>query len=297
MVDRHRGTRILVAEHAGVCYGVERALQLTYDAARDARQPVRTLGPLIHNPRVVAELAAEGVGTADAIEQDDGGTIVIRAHGVVPQAIEAARARGLDVIDATCPYVKKVHHAASKLAREGYQVIVVGESGHPEVEGILGHAGEGAVVVSCAHDLDGLELSRRVGVVVQTTQTDERLGQIVAVLVSRVGDVKVINTICKATHERQESAAALASRVDAMIVIGGKNSGNTRRLAQICSERCKNTHHIEDAAELDAAWFGHAETIGVAAGASTPPAHIRQAIEALLSINPGSSVEWDRDRA
>ena len=277
MFDRHRGPRILVAEHAGVCYGVERALQLTYDAARDARQPVRTLGPLIHNPRVVVELAAEGVGTADAIEQADGGTIVIRAHGVVPQAIEAARARGLDVIDATCPYVKKVHHAASKLAREGYQVIVVGESGHPEVEGILGHAGE--------------------GVVVQTTQTDEKLGQIVAALVSRVGDVKVINTICKATHERQESAAALASRVDAMIVIGGKNSGNTRRLAQICSERCENTHHIEDAAELDAGWFGHVETIGVTAGASTPPAHIRQAIEALLSINPGSSVEWDRDRA
>lgn len=294
MASSH-SVRIRVAEHAGVCYGVERALKLTIDAASAARQPVRTLGPLIHNPRVVAELSAAGVGTAGSVDEAEAGTLVIRAHGVVPQAIESAKQRGLDVIDATCPYVKKVHHAAARLAADGYQVIVVGESGHPEVEGILGHAGDGAVVVSGVDDLDDIVLGKRVGVVVQTTQTDERLGQVVASLVARVGEVRVINTICKATHERQESAERLASSVDAMVVIGGKNSGNTRRLAQICAAQCPSTYHVEDADELDPVWFQDVRNIGLTAGASTPPAHIHQVIDRLVACNPDSSVEWNRD--
>lgn len=273
--------RIRVAQHAGVCYGVERALKLTIDAASAARQPVRTLGPLIHNPRVVAELSAAGVGTAGSVDEAEAGTLVIRAHGVVPQAIESAKQHGLDVIDATCPYVKKVHHAAARLAADGYQVIVVGESGHPEVEGIMGHAGQGARVVSDVEDIAGLELGDRVGVVVQTTQTDERLAQVAAALVARCREVRVVNTICKATHERQQSAAALACSVDAMIVIGGKNSGNTRRLYQICAESCARIYHIESSDELDPAWFDACSRVGVTAGASTPAAHINQVIELL----------------
>ena len=272
---------IEVARHAGVCYGVERALAMAHEAAGTAPAPVRTLGPLIHNPIVVRDLEHDGVSVAEDLDAAPSGTLVVRAHGVVPQIIDAARGRGLTVLDATCPYVKKVHAAAERLVREGYQLIVVGESGHPEVEGIMGHADAAARVVSEPEDLAGLELGTRVGVVVQTTQTEAKLSAIVDALLPRVGEVRVVNTICKATQERQDSAAELADRADAMVVVGGRNSGNTRRLAQICAERCARTHHVEDAAEIDPAWFSGCALIGVTAGASTPAAHIGRAVAAI----------------
>lgn len=274
--------RIEIAAHAGVCYGVERALSMAADAATSAPAPVHTLGPLIHNPLVVKELEAQGVGLAETLDDAATGSIIIRAHGVVPAVIEQARARDLTVLDATCPYVKRVHAAAEKLVREGYQLIVVGESGHPEVEGIMGHADGAARVVSCADDLADLEISNRVGVVVQTTQTQATLADVVSALLTRASEVRVINTICSATQERQQAASELASRADVMIVVGGKNSGNTRRLAQICAERCERTHHVEDACEIDPAWFTGAGLIGITAGASTPSSHIERAVKAIM---------------
>ncbi len=274
--------RIEIAAHAGVCYGVERALSMAADAATSAPAPVHTLGPLIHNPLVVKELEAQGVGLAETLDDASSGSIIIRAHGVVPAVIEQARARDLTVLDATCPYVKRVHAAAEKLVREGYQLIVVGESGHPEVEGIMGHADGAARVVSCADDLADLEISNRVGVVVQTTQTQATLAGVVSALLTRASEVRVINTICSATQERQQAASELASRADVMIVVGGKNSGNTRRLAQICAERCERTHHVEDACEINPAWFTGAELIGITAGASTPSSHIERAVKAIM---------------
>lgn len=265
---------IEVASHAGVCYGVERALKLAAHAAESARGSVTTLGPLIHNPIVVRDLESAGVKGAQTVDEVESGTLIIRAHGVVPQVIDQARAKGLEVLDATCPYVKKVHMAAEKLVREGYQLIVVGESGHPEVEGILGHAGDAAHVVSTPHDLDGVDLARKVGVVVQTTQTPANLAAIVSALALRTMDLRVVNTICSATQERQDSAAELASRADVMIVIGGKNSGNTRRLAEICMACCPRTHHIEDSSEIQRTWFEGVALVGITAGASTPGAHI-----------------------
>lgn len=275
---------IEVARYAGVCYGVERALGMAEKAADEARKPVNTLGPLIHNPLVVNDLESIGVGTASSVSEVEVGTLIIRAHGVVPSVVEDARARGLDVLDATCPYVKKVHNAAERLVREGYQLIVVGESGHPEVEGIMGHAGDDAHVVSVPRDLDAIDLSRKVGVVVQTTQTPGALADVVAELSKRTMDLRVINTICSATQERQDSAAELARRVDAMIVVGGKNSGNTRRLAEICTAACPKTHHIEDASEIEAAWFDGVSHIGVTAGASTPASHIERAVVRMRSL-------------
>lgn len=275
---------IEVARFAGVCYGVERALGMAEKAASEARKPVNTLGPLIHNPLVVNDLERIGVGTASNVSEVEEGTLIIRAHGVVPSVVEDARVRGLDVLDATCPYVKKVHNAAERLVREGYQLIVVGESGHPEVEGIMGHAGDDAHVVSVPGDLDAIDLSRKVGVVVQTTQTPGALADVVAELSKRTMDLRVINTICSATQERQDSAAELARRVDAMIVVGGKNSGNTRRLAEICTAACPKTHHIEDASEIEAAWFDGVSHIGVTAGASTPASHIERALVRMRSL-------------
>ena len=245
---------------------------------------VHTLGPLIHNPIVVRELAEAGVGLAENLDNAATGTVIIRAHGVVPQVIDAARERGLTVVDATCPYVKKVHVAAERLVREGYRVIVVGEPGHPEVEGILGHAGDDAQVVSCAADADALSLKGKVGLVVQTTQTAQNLADVVAAITPRVQELRVINTICAATSERQQAAAALANRCDCMVVVGGKNSGNTRRLAQICADACERTYHIEEASELQAAWFIDAHHIGITAGASTPQEHIERTVERIKEL-------------
>ena len=270
-------TRVIIAEHAGACYGVERALSMALKAAQEARQPVHTLGPLIHNPLVVADLEQRGVSPAATPDDAGTGTLVVRAHGVTPQVSAHARELGLDVIDATCPYVKRVHHAAEKLAREGYQVLVIGEIGHPEVQGIMGHAGENALVVSSEEEIDALALAKRVGIVVQTTQTIELLRRIVARLLGRVEELRVVNTSCEATSERQNAARDVAREADCMIVVGGRESGNTQRLAQICHEMCAKTHHIEDASEIDPAWLAGAETIGITAGASTPAEHIERA--------------------
>lgn len=277
---------IEIAAHAGVCYGVERALTMALDAAASAADghAVSTLGPLIHNPLVVRELAERGVVAAPTAQETAPGTLVIRAHGVTPAAIEDARERGLAVLDATCPYVKKVHAAAERLVREGFQLLVIGESGHPEVEGILGHAAGAARVIASAADLDGIELARRVGVVVQTTQTAAVLSEVTAALAPRVGELRVVNTICAATQERQDSAAELAARADVMLVVGGRNSGNTRRLAEICRARCAATHHIEDAAEIEPSWFAGARLVGITAGASTPAAHIERARRAVAAL-------------
>lgn len=276
---------IRVADHAGACYGVERALKLARRCGAEAAAPVHTLGPLIHNPLVVRDLEASGVELAETLDDAREGTLIIRTHGVVPEVVDAARARGLDVVDATCPYVKKVHDAAAQLAGEGYQLLVIGEAGHPEVEGILGHAGAPAQVVGEASEVAGLTLKPKVGVVVQTTQTAQRLSEVVAALAPRVRELRVVNTICKATEERQRAAAELAATSDCMIVVGGKNSGNTRRLAEICADACASTHHIESEDELDPAWFAGAREVGITAGASTPQEHIdrvRARIEQIM---------------
>lgn len=278
--------RIVVAQEAGACFGVERALGMVRNAAREATAPVHTLGPLIHNPRVVAQLAADGVGVVeDSSEVPAGDVLFMRTHGVAPHVEERARELGLQVIDATCPFVKKVHVAAERLEREGYQVVVVGEAGHPEVEGTVGHA-PSALVVGRAVDLDGMDIARRVGLVVQTTLAQDTLREVVAALVGRCDELRVMDTICDATSKRQEAAAELARNADVMVVIGGRNSANTTHLAQICSAACDKTHHIELPEELDATWFEGAELVGITAGASTPAEQIDEVcahIEQLLS--------------
>ncbi|MDJ1121440.1 4-hydroxy-3-methylbut-2-enyl diphosphate reductase [Olsenella sp. YH-ols2217] len=284
-----RDTRpaVEVAEQAGACFGVERALALVDRvlAEHDGSTGVHTLGPLIHNPAVVDGLAEQGVsvvGERDLGSLPGGDLVVLRTHGVVPSVVDEARAAGLEVADATCPYVKKVHHAARRLADEGYQVVVVGEQGHPEVEGILGHA-PSAWVIGCAEDLDGRDVPKRVGVVVQTTQSKANLDAVIARLSSLAEEVRLFNTICEATSERQAAAAALARRADVMVVLGGRNSANTTRLAQICSTFAP-THHIEGADELDPAWLAGAALVGVTAGASTPASQIADLVAAIESV-------------
>ncbi len=275
---------IIIAEEAGACYGVNRALDMVRDAAAHAEGPIHTLGPLIHNPTVVSELETAGVGVVEKATDAPGGTLLLRTHGVTPSEEAEARAAHDAVLDATCPFVIRAHTAAEKLTAEGYRVIVLGEAGHPEVEGTLGHA-PGAIAVESVADVEALAHLRKVGVVVQTTQSRAQLRQIVSALVGKADEVRVIDTICEATTLRQAAAAKLSREVDVMIVIGGRISANTTRLAEICSEHCAATHHIETAEELDSAWFEGAESIGITAGASTPQSQIdevRAAVEELL---------------
>lgn len=277
-------TRIVVAQKAGACFGVERALKMVREEAQSATVPVHTLGPLIHNPTVVAELEAQGVSVVDEPEQVAAGDVLfLRTHGVPPQVEERAHAAQLQVRDATCPFVKKVHVAAERLAREEYTVLVVGEAGHPEVEGTLGHA-PGAIVVGSADEAKTVDIGRKVGVVVQTTLAEKTLAEAVSVLACRCDELRVINTICDATSKRQDAAARLASEADVMVVIGGRNSANTTHLAEICSSVCKSTHHIELAEELDAAWFEGAELVGITAGASTPADQIDAVRDRIASF-------------
>lgn len=274
--------QITVASKAGACYGVNRALDLALEGVA-APQPVHTLGPLIHNPIVVAQLAAQGISEAKSLDAAGSGSIVIRSHGAAPQVIEEARSRGFHVIDATCPFVSKVQRNAKMLGEEGFGVVIIGEAGHAEVEGIRAWGGKHVVtVVDNASDLPD-DLPQKVGVVVQTTQSEELYNSVLDELETRGVEVKAMKTICNATRERQQAARQLAQESDCMVVIGGRNSGNTRRLVDICSASCM-TYHIESASELKASWFDGVQRVGVTAGASTPQSHIDEVVAALRGL-------------
>lgn len=258
-----------MAESLGFCYGVKRAVRMAKESARPDRV-TRTLGPIIHNPQVVAQLAKEGIGKVEALDEvKDGGGVIIRSHGVGPQIYAEAKARGIPLTDATCPHVKRAQSAAEELAQEGRFVVIVGEKRHPEVKSIFEWSGEKAAVVESEAEAKAITFHARLGIVAQTTFSGEKFRRIAHTLLEKSEDVRIVRTICDATDRRQEAAIRLAQKVDLMLVIGGKNSANTSRLAQLCAEKCQ-THHIETATELRREWFDHKESIGITAGASTP---------------------------
>ncbi len=276
---------IVRAEYAGACYGVQRALDLTLETA-DNNKAACTLGPLIHNPQVVADLEARGIRVANGVDDCTEEAVVIRSHGVIPQVIDMLSERGREVIDATCPHVLRAQRAAAKLAREGFHVLVVGEAGHPEVEGILEHArqeGKRCTIVGSIEDIP-VDLVEPVGIVVQTTQSHQKLGEIVDALEARGIDPLVKDTICFATIQRQDAARDLASSVDVMLVIGGRNSSNTTRLYEMCQQCCNAVYHIESAEEIDPAWFESASSVGISAGASTPEDQIQAVVSYLETL-------------
>ena len=280
--------KVVLAKNAGACYGVKRALDMAHEAAR-GEGDVYTLGPLIHNPGVVAELAEHHVYVADDIDDiaaAPDATVIIRSHGVTPDVLEKANASGLAVVDATCPHVARAQRGAAELASAGRRVIVVGEKGHPEVEGLRAYAErEGMkvdVVLRPEEVPDGLRAP--IGIVVQTTQRAENLEAVVRAVRAQGIEPDVKRTICSATSLRQDAASELAGQVDAMVVIGGRNSSNTTRLAEICRERCPRTFHVEDAGELESSWFAGCASVGVTAGASTPEDQIQAVVAALEAL-------------
>lgn len=277
--------KVVKATHAGACYGVRRALDMALVAA-EGGEGASTLGPLIHNPQVVADLAERGIRAVDGPDAVDHGSVIIRSHGVTPEVRHAVEARSLEVIDATCPHVARAQKAAADLARRCEHVVVVGEAGHPEVEGLVAYAREagGDVVVAGGPEDVLASLEGSVGVVVQTTQTREALESVVEELREHGIEPEVQDTVCFATRQRQEAAASLAGKVDAIVVIGGRNSSNTTRLADICAAACPRTHHVETPDEIDDDWFLGCAVVGVTAGASTPEDHIDAVVARLEAL-------------
>lgn len=275
------------AVHAGYCWGVERAIDMVHQTTETHQNvPVRTLGPIIHNPQVVQSLAEKGASTVESLEDMPvGGTVIIRTHGVPPETYKQAEQRNLTLVDATCPLVTLVQNRAKQLVNEGYHLVIFGNSKHPEVIGTLGHAGGHATIIEKPEDACTVKLAnKKVGLVVQTTQEPERLSAVLANLAPRCKELKVFNTICNPTIERQDAARDLAREVQLMIVVGGKNSSNTRHLATVCQQEGVITYHIEEPAEVEARWFAGVKDVGVTAGASTPGYLMDQVITRITEL-------------
>jgi 4-hydroxy-3-methylbut-2-enyl diphosphate reductase len=276
--------KVMLAKRAGFCFGVKRATQMAFEAA-GKDQKTFTLGPIIHSPQVVNKLEEMGVGVVKDLSGVSNGTVIIRSHGVLASEMDEAHQKQLEVVDATCPFVKKAQEHVKYLSEAGYDVLVVGDADHPEVQGIVSYGQEKVYVVASGDQVKQLPKMGKMGVVAQTTQSFDNLKSVVTECLKRGGEVRVYNTICDATAVRQQEATELAQQVDCMIVIGGFNSANTRRLAEICTEIQPRTYHIETAAEIDCSWFQGVETVGVTAGASTPKWIIDEVMDRLDQVN------------
>ncbi len=273
--------KIAVADQAGFCFGVQRAIDITMEASRENHSNLYVLGPLIHNPQVVSQLEKKGVRFINDFDWLDRGRLIIRSHGVAPEIKEQAASRGLKIIDATCPFVSKAQNYAHHLYQQGYQVLISGDKNHPEVTGILGYTDYHAFVIEKIEDLEQIDLEEKVGVVAQTTQSVNKFERLISLLVGRAEELKIFNTICTTTEKRQSAALNLAEKMDIMFVIGGYNSANTSRLATICGETGTETHHVETAHDLKRHWFKGKEKVGVTAGASTPKWIIKEVVNSM----------------
>lgn len=275
---------VILAKQAGFCFGVKRATQMAFETAGKNRKTY-TLGPIIHSPQVVGKLASLGIPPLDSLEGIEDGTVIIRSHGVEQNDINEARRKNLNIVDATCPFVKKAQEHVKSLSDAGYGVVVVGDADHPEVQGIVSYGGERVFVVASGEDVKKLPKMNKIGIVAQTTQSFENLKNIVCECLQRGAEIRIYNTICDATAVRQEEAKELAGQVDCMLVIGGFNSANTRRLVEVCVEFQPYTHHIETAAEIDPAWFKDVKRVGITAGASTPKWIIDEVVNKIGKLN------------
>ncbi|MBE9529422.1 MAG: 4-hydroxy-3-methylbut-2-enyl diphosphate reductase [Proteobacteria bacterium] len=276
--------KINIAKSAGYCFGVKRAINEAEKCREGTNEPIHTLGPIIHNPQAVKKLEDSEIYSKGSVEEIETGTVIIRSHGVKLEEYDKVRDKGLSIVDATCPFVKKAQSLVALLAKEGYTVIVVGSKEHPEVKGILSYGPTDVMVAETPEDLAEMGHIKKVGIVSQTTLPTAKLEAVVAYCVSHSTELKVYNTICNATSIRQEESEELARISDVVVVVGGRNSANTKRLVELCRTIQPRTHHIEVAAELVPEWFEGAGSTGVTSGASTPTWVIENVIEEIETI-------------
>ena len=267
--------QVTVAKSAGFCFGVQRAVDTVYEQVEKGIRPIYTYGPIIHNEVVVQDLEERGVQVLEGKEdlgQLTEGTVIIRSHGVGKEIYDLISAKGLNCVDATCPFVKKIHRTVEKESAAGRQIIIIGNDNHPEVEGIKGWCHHPALVIESVEQAEALNLPEgtKVCIVSQTTFNYKKFKDLVEILDKKRYDRIVVNTICNATEERQTEARQIAGKVDAMIVIGGSHSSNTQKLFEICRKECENTYYIQTVHDLDLEVLRSTGLVGITAGASTP---------------------------
>ncbi len=270
--------KIELAESYGFCFGVKRAIKIAEENKNAA-----TYGPLIHNSKEIARLDSDyKVGLVDDFKTfQSGDKAIVRTHGIVKDELKALQESGVDVVDATCPFVTKPQEIAQEMSEAGYSVVIFGDEKHPEIKGVKSYATHGAEVVTEVADLEELKLKERIALIAQTTRKVEDYIEIANYLIPRHKEVRIFNTICNATFENQDAARKLSKRADVMIVIGGKNSSNTKQLFNIAYENCPDSYHIEDESEIDMSWFEGKELCGISAGASTPDWIIQNVIDTI----------------
>ena len=272
---------VTVAKSAGFCFGVKRAVDTVYREIESGEKPVYTFGPIIHNEQVVEDLENRGVQvihSEDELEGLSGGTVVIRSHGVSRDVCEKIEARGMKIVDATCPFVKKIHRIVDEEGRKGRHVVIIGSADHPEVQGIMGWASGPVTVVHTAEEAESFvpENGKPISIVAQTTFNYNKFKDLVEILCKKRYDnnvlniLNILNTICNATEERQREAKNIAGEVDTMLVVGGRHSSNTQKLFEICKKECENTYYIQTPVDLDSEMFQCSSYVGITAGASTP---------------------------
>ncbi len=272
--------KVIVAEKCGFCLGVENAISMAENILTQEDE-VYSLGPIIHNRDVVERLAKSGLRTVSSVEEIRSGTVLIRSHGAAPAQIAKIKEKGLRILDATCVLVKRVQHIAEELEGVGYKVVVIGDEDHPEVQAVVGCVKD-VVVIAKESDLDKLPKNGKLGIVCQTTQSPEHFVRMLGEIASRgFSELKVMNTLCKEAIRRQESAVELCKRVDIMFVLGGLESANTRKLAELCKKYNSETFHLQNLGELDKMLLFGKKVAGVTAGASTPEWIITEFVENL----------------
>jgi len=270
--------KIELAEKYGFCFGVKRAIKIAEEHKNSA-----TYGPLIHNSKEINRLNSDfNVGLVEDYKVfQPGDTAIVRTHGIPKNELEELHKTGVDVVDATCPYVTKPQQISQEMSESGYDVVIFGDETHPEIKGVKSYATNGAYVVSCVEDLEELKLHDKVALVAQTTRKVEEYLAIANYLIPRHKEVRIFNTICNATFENQEAVRKLSKKADIMLIIGGKNSSNTKQLFSIAKDNCQESHHIEDEKELDFSWFDGKKLCGISAGASTPDWIIQNVVDVI----------------
>jgi 4-hydroxy-3-methylbut-2-enyl diphosphate reductase len=280
---------VKLAKEYGFCFGVKRAIELVEKAldTNKARLPVYSIGPLIHNSHVVKKLEEKGVKIGDDISKIEGrGIVIIRTHGIIPEQLRLIKEKGFDVIDATCPFVKYAQDICLLLNKENYdQVVIIGEEEHPEVKSLVGFAGKNTKVINNKKEVKNLSMQLKTGILSQTTQLRTHVMGILKELNwFEFKETRVFDTICDATFKRQEAAKEVAEQVGVMLIIGGKNSSNTKKLAKICSDLGCETYHIESEDDMQPEWFIGRDKVGISAGASTPDWIIEKVVKSCKEL-------------
>ncbi len=267
---------VILAKSAGFCFGVKRAVDMVYKEADRGDTPIYTYGPIIHNEEVVSDLEAKGVRViedVDELKDAPKGTVIIRSHGVGPSVYREIQKLGFEIVDATCPFVLKIHRLVEQHSREGERIVIIGNASHPEVAGIREWSEDAqTTIIGSREEAENFTVKdgKKVCIVSQTTFNYNKFQELVEIISEKGYDIIVLNTICNATEERQTEAARIAAEVDAMIVIGGRSSSNTQKLFEICKKECNNTYYIQTVKDLDLTCLKSIDNVGITAGASTP---------------------------